>query len=148
MSFTKRYWHWGWMCPAFLAVGGGLLYTVNINTSNAALIGYQGTYGLGIGLTQNVAFLSLFAGMSELGIGNAILQSGLLRYLTANGGDEEKIASVQACVFAIWELSGQLRTRVIKGYIRALNDIYIGSVLISGIIIVCGLLIRNRSLAG
>ncbi|KAH7127736.1 major facilitator superfamily domain-containing protein [Dactylonectria estremocensis] len=169
MSFTKSYWHWGWTCPAFLAIGGGLLYTVDIDTSDAALIGYQIIYGLGIGFTQNVAFLSvqadnpesevpaaiaivsftqLFGGMCGPVIGNAILQGGLKRYLPANGVDEETIKLVQGSVFAVWELSGELRTQVIKGYLRALNDIYIGAVPISGIIIACGLLIRNRSLSG
>lgn len=124
---------------------------MDTNTSDAALIGYQILYGLGIGFTRSVAFLSvradnpesevpaaiaivlfteLFGGMCGPVIGNAILQSGLLRYLTANGVEGETIASVQASVFAIWELSAQLRTQVIKGYIKALNDIYIGAVAI------------------
>ncbi|KAL6400010.1 putative mfs toxin efflux pump [Ilyonectria robusta] len=147
----SRIAHYGWTCPAFLAVGGGLLCTVDTNTSDAALIGYQILYGLGIGFTRSVAFLSvradnpesevpaaiaivlfteLFGGMCGPVIGNAILQSGLLRYLTANGVEGKTIASVQASVFAIWELSAQLRTQVIKGYIKALNDIYIGAVAI------------------
>jgi len=169
MSKTKSYWYWGWTSPAFLAIGGGLLYTVNIDTSNAALIGYQIIYGLGIGFTQNVAFLSvqadleehavpaaiaivsftqLFGGMCGPVIGNAVLQSGLTRYLTANGVDGETIAAVQASVYAIWELTGDLRTQVIKGYLRALNDIYLAAAPASGILIMCGLLIRKRSLEG
>ena len=61
MSYTKRYWHWGPTSPIFLAIGGGLLFTVNINTSSARLIGYQIIYGPGIGFTQNMAFLSVQA---------------------------------------------------------------------------------------
>lgn len=36
--------------PWFLCIGGGLLYTVDENTANAKLIGYQILLALGIGL--------------------------------------------------------------------------------------------------
>jgi hypothetical protein len=96
MSLTKRYRHWGFASPAFLAIGGGLLYTVDISTTSARLIGIQILYGLGVGLTQNVAFLSvqadnepktvtaaiaivsfaqLFGGMCGPVIGNAVLSA-------------------------------------------------------------------------
>lgn len=168
MSWTKRYWHWGWTCPAFLAVGGGLLYSVDSDTSSAALVGYQIIYGLGIGFTQNVAFLSvqadnpphrvpaaiaivsftqLFGGMCGPVIGNAILSGGLRKFLPAFGVDAETSAAVEASIDAVWQLTGDTRANVIKAYLRALNYVYISTVPISGAIILCGLLIRNRSLA-
>lgn len=169
MRLTKRYWHWGWTCPAFLAIGGGLLFTVDINTSTSKLIGYQIIYGLEIGFTQNVAFLpvqadneehdvpaaiaivsftQLFGGMCGPVIGNAILTSGLRKYLPENGVDPATAAAVEETVFAVWKLTGDLRTSVIKAYLRSLNDVYITAVPISGVIICFGLLIRNISLKG
>ncbi|GME26882.1 hypothetical protein MKZ38_004868 [Neofusicoccum parvum] len=167
MTITNSYWYWGWTCPAFLAIGGGLLFTVDIDTSTAALIGYQIIYGLGIGFTQNVAFLSvqadneehavpaaiaivsfsqLFGGMCGPVIGNSILQNSLTSFLPAHGIDAKTAAAVKASVDAIWALTGDTRTDVIKAYLRALNNVYIAAVPVSGAIIVCGLLIRNISL--
>lgn len=48
MTKTRNYWWWGLFSPIFLAVGGGLLYTMTPETSSAALIGYQIIYGLGV----------------------------------------------------------------------------------------------------
>ncbi|KAH6884236.1 hypothetical protein B0T10DRAFT_579694 [Thelonectria olida] len=131
MAITKRYWHCGWTCPAFLAIGGGLLYTVDANTSDAALISF----------TQNVAFLPVQADNDEWAVPFAIAivsSSCLMAYVDQ---------SLAMQCFRV-DLSGDVRDNVIKGYIRALNDIYIGAVLIAGILIACGLLIRNKSLAG
>lgn len=169
MRLTKRYWHWGWTSPAFLAIGGGLLYTVNMATSSSRLIGYQIIYGIGIGFTQNVAFLSvqadneerdvpaaiaivsvtqLFGGMCGPVIGNAILTSGLRRYLPANGVDPTTAAAVEESVDAVWKLTGDLRIRVIDACLKALNQVYISAVPIAGVMICFALIIRNVSLKG
>ena len=167
MSYTKSYWWWGPISPIFLAIGGGLLFTANINTSSAALIGYQILYGLGIGFTQNVAFLSvqadnepkavpaaiavvsfcqLFGGMCGPVIGNAILSASLRKYLPEYGVPSDVASNVQKSVSAIWVLSGPLRIQVIKAYLRSLNNVYITAVPIAFCIILSALLIRNVSL--
>jgi MFS family permease len=167
MSYTKRYWHWGPTSPIFLAIGGGLLFTVNINTSSARLIGYQIIYGLGIGFTQNVAFLSvqadnepkdvpaaiaivsfaqLFGGMCGPVIGQAILSSSLRRYLPKNGVPPAIAIKVIQSVGAVWELQGDMRTNVVKAYLRSLNNVYIAAVPIAFCIILAAFLIRNVSL--
>jgi MFS family permease len=167
MSYTKRYWHWGFVSPAFLALGGGLLYKVNIDTPSSRLIGYQIIYGLGVGLTQNVAFLSvqadnppkavpaaiaivsfvqLFGGMCGPVIGNAILSASLRKYLPLFGAPANTMKAVEGSVQAIWDLEGELRTSVIKAYLRSLNNVYIAVVPVSCSIILSALLIRNVSL--
>lgn len=167
MSYTKRYWHWGFTSPIFLAIGGGLLYKVNIDTSSSRLIGYQIIYGLGVGLTQNVAFLSvqadnppkaippaiaivsfvqLFGGMCGPVIGNAILSASLRKYLPLYGVPADTAKAVEESVEAIWDLSGDLRISVVKAYLRSLNNVYIAVVPVSFLIILSALLIRNVSL--
>jgi MFS family permease len=167
MSFTKRYWHWGFASPAFLAIGGGLLYTVDINTTSASLIGIQILYGLGVGLTQNVAFLSvqadnepkavpaaiaivsfaqLFGGMCGPVIGNAILSGSLRKYLASFNVPADTAKAVEGSVNAIWELQGDLRTAVIKAYLRSLNNVYIAVVPVAFLVILSASLIRNISL--
>jgi hypothetical protein len=167
MSFTKRYWHWGFASPAFLAIGGGVLYTVDINTTSARLIGIQILYGLGVGLTQNVAFLSvqadnepkavpaaiaivsfaqLFGGMCGPVIGNAILSGSLRKYLASFNVPADTAKAVEGSVNAIWELQGDLRTAVIKAYLRSLNNVYIAVVPVAFLVILSASLIRNISL--
>lgn len=46
-----RYWPFMITGPIIGAVGSGLLFTVDIHTSNAKLIGYQFLLGFGIGNT-------------------------------------------------------------------------------------------------
>jgi len=46
-----RYWQFMISGPIIGAVGAGLLYTINADTSNAKLIGYQIITGFGIGNT-------------------------------------------------------------------------------------------------
>jgi hypothetical protein len=146
MSYTKRYWHWGFVSPAFLAIGGGLLYKVNIDSCSSRLIGYQIIYGLGVGLTQNVAFLSvqadnppdaappaiailsfvqLFGSVCSPVIGNAVLSGSLRKYLPLYDVPSDTAAAVERSVQAIWDLDGDLRTSVIKAYLRSLNNVYI-----------------------
>ncbi|KAK7445464.1 hypothetical protein VKT23_014883 [Stygiomarasmius scandens] len=51
----QRYWPFLLLSPVFLAVGSGLLYSINVDTSNSNIIGYQILIGIGIGLgMQNV----------------------------------------------------------------------------------------------
>lgn len=167
MSYTKRYWHWGFVSPAFLAIGGGLLYKVNIDTSSSRLVGYQIIYGLGVGLTQNVAFVSvqadnepkdvpaaiaivsfvqLFGGMCGPVIGNSILSASLRKYLPFYNVPVDTAKAVEESVQAIWELDGDLRVSVIKAYLRSLNNVYIAVVPVSFLIVLSALLIRNVSL--
>lgn len=169
MSWTKRYWHWGFVSPIFLAIGGGLLFTVRPETSGAALIGYQIIYGLGVGLTQNVAFLSvqadnepkkvpeaiavvsffqLFGGMCGPVIGNTILSNSLKTYLPAYGVDADTASAVEKSVSAIYELDSAAQVPVIAAYVRSLNNVYIAVVPISFIVILSAFLIRNVSLKG
>lgn len=164
MSYTKRYWIWGPTSPTFLAIGGGLLFTVDVNTTSAQLIGCQIIYGLGIGFTQNVALLSvqadnepravpaaiaivsfaqLFGGMCGPVIGEAILGSSLRKYLPKYGVPPATSKAVIASVDAIWSLEGPMRTKVVKAYLRSLNNVYIASVPVAFCIILAARVIRD-----
>lgn len=45
-----------------MCIGAGLLYTINVNTSNAALVGYQIILSLGVGaVLQNTLSTSCFS---------------------------------------------------------------------------------------
>ncbi|KAI9737410.1 MAG: hypothetical protein M1834_009564 [Cirrosporium novae-zelandiae] len=168
MSWTGNYFHWGYTSPIFLALGGGLLYTVDANTSSARLIGYQIIYGMGIGFTQNVAFLSvqvdnepeaipisiaivsfaqLFGGMLGPTIASAILSNSLDIYLPRYAPNAPAQA-VKGSVDAIWKLKGEMRKNVVKAYLKSLNNIYIAAVPIAGVIMMSALLIRNKNLKG
>jgi len=49
IQFTGRYWPFLAASPLLMSVGSGLLYTIDTDTSNARLIGYQILLGVGVG---------------------------------------------------------------------------------------------------
>lgn len=169
MGYTKSYWYWAWTSPCLIAVGAGLLFTVDINTTNARLIGYQIVYGMGIGFTQGVsiiavqadnkpedvpaalstlAFIQLFGGVCGPVIGSAILDHGLRKFLPLYGVDSKTTAAVMDSVDTIWDLTGDLRTQVVKAYLKSLNYVFVMPMGLSAIVICGGLIIRNKSLKG
>jgi hypothetical protein len=62
------------------------------------------------------------------------------------GAPANTMKAVEGSVQAIWDLEGELRTSVIKAYLRSLNNVYIAVVPVSCSIILSALLIRNVSL--
>jgi MFS family permease len=54
-----RYWPFMITGPIIGAIGAGLLYTINANTSNAKLIGYQIITGFGIGNTFQAPIMAV-----------------------------------------------------------------------------------------
>ncbi|KAJ5999038.1 hypothetical protein N7451_006848 [Penicillium sp. IBT 35674x] len=165
MTWTKHFWTWGLVAPAFLAIGGGFLFTVGGDARSSTIIGYQIIYGIGIGLVQNVPYIAvqadsapeevsskiatvsfgqLFGGLCGPVIGGAILDSELTTRLAASGVSDTLASSVKSSVDAIWELKrGQLRDKVIAAYIASLDRIFIASVPVSLLIIIAGACIRD-----
>jgi hypothetical protein len=45
--------------PFFLAVGSGLLYSLDVHTSNAKIIGFQILAGIGVGLGMQNSLLAM-----------------------------------------------------------------------------------------
>jgi MFS family permease len=169
MTWTKHFWTWGLVAPTFLAIGGGLLFTVGGDTKSSTIIGYQIIYGTGVGLVQNVPYIAvqadstpeavsskiatvsfgqLFGGLCGPVIGGAILDSELTTRLATSGVSSIVASTVKSSVDAIWELKrGQLRDKVIAAYISSLDRIFVVSVPVSLLIIVAGACIRNVRLS-
>jgi len=61
INWTGRYWPFLFFGPLISAVGAGLLYTLNIDTSSAKLIGIQILYASGIGAAMQNAFVAIQA---------------------------------------------------------------------------------------
>ncbi|KAJ5652344.1 hypothetical protein N7507_009770 [Penicillium longicatenatum] len=165
MTWTKHFWTWGLVAPIFLAIGGGLLFTVGGDTKSSTIIGYQIIYGTGVGLVQNVPYIAvqadstseaisskiatvsfgqLFGGLCGPVIGGAILDSELTTRLATRGVSSTVASAVKSSVDAVWVLKrGQLRDKVVAAYISSLDRIFIVSVPVSLLIIVAGACIRN-----
>ncbi|KAJ5632862.1 hypothetical protein N7490_009201 [Penicillium lividum] len=165
MTWTKHFWTWGLVAPAFLAIGGGLLSTVSDSTNSGTIIGYQILYGIGVGLVQNVPYIAvqadsapqdipskiatvsfgqLFGGLCGPVLGSAILNSELTTRLNASGISESVASAVKSSVDAVWELEkGELRDKVIAAYVAALGRIFIVPVPVAFLVIVAGACIRN-----
>ncbi|KAL2855149.1 major facilitator superfamily domain-containing protein [Aspergillus pseudodeflectus] len=164
LKWTKYYWYWGILSPSLIALGSGLLWTIDSSSSSAKLIGFQIICGLGIGLTQGIpiiavqadnkeenvsaalsilAFTQLFGGMCGPVIGSAILNDRLAKFLPAAGVDPEVITKVVSSVFNIWDLPEATRNVVIEVYIRSLRYIFIVPAPLTALVITGGLIMRN-----
>jgi hypothetical protein len=152
---------------AFLAIGGGLLYKVNIDTPSSRLIGCQIIYSLGVGLNSECSF-SLRASRQPTQGSSGSYCDSLIRptvlwhvqsrywqcYFKCRSQEISAfVRSISKHSESCWGFcpsnlgsEGELRTLVIKAYLRSLNNVYIAVVPVSLLIILSALLIRNVSL--
>lgn len=136
--------------PLFSAIGGGLLYTIDLETSNAKLIGYQIIMGLGVGLalqnaviaiqaewadrdelipqaTSIVTFFQLFGGVLGIAIAGAVFSTcfhdGIEKY--APGLDPQLIEAIRGTLSVVATLPQEVQRQVVEAYVEALNYVFI-----------------------
>ncbi|KAJ7716965.1 ABC transporter [Mycena maculata] len=137
----KYYWPFLIAGPAFLAVGSGLLYSIDTTTREPKLIGFQILIGAGIGLgMQNTllamqvefkdtpkligqslgmaSFAQLFGGTLGLGIAEPVFASELAKYLRRYAPDAPA-AIVEESPTAI---HSKIPAEMIPGVLRAYTD--------------------------
>jgi MFS family permease len=148
---SGRYWPFLLISPLLLSVGGGLLYTVTVDTSNARLIGFQILYGVGAGgaLTNTlmaiqaefasepemiaqgtsvVSFTQLLGGVVGIAIAGTVFSNQLRSNIASipGGGISPEIAEiVVASVTVIQTLPDGLKGTVINAYVQALRPIFL-----------------------
>ena len=168
---TGRYWPWLFFGPLLAAPAGGLLFTIDINTSSAKLIGFQILLGLGTGVafqntiiaiqaeyadepetipqaTSLVTFLQLVGGTVGIAISGTVFGTRLTTNLAQYAGviPAETLQAVRQSVSVIFMLPQDLQESVVKAYIAALDYTFIVIVPASGLASLFALLIRNWNL--
>ncbi|KAF8213916.1 ABC transporter [Mycena galopus ATCC 62051] len=160
------YWHFLVVAPIFLAIGSGLLYTINTASSSAEITGLQILVGIGTGMglqnallaiqvefkdaprfigqaTGLASFAQLLGGTLGLGIAEPVFSSelgkALLRYAPA-----APAAIVRQSPTAIYtNLPAQMIPGVVRAYITALRTVFVLGVPVAGLALLSSQFIQN-----
>ncbi|KAJ7732686.1 ABC transporter [Mycena metata] len=163
---TGYYWPVLVIAPCFLALGSGLLYTLDASTSSAKLVGFQILAGVGIGmgfqnggvaiqvefddekklLAQAMAtaqFAQLLGGTIGLGVAEPILASLLAKNLQKFTPDAP-VSVVEDSPTAIYSvLPKEFIPGVVHSYTSALKVVFLVGVPAAGIALMATLFIKN-----
>ena len=168
---TGRYWPFLVFGPLIAAPAGGLLFTVDVNTANAKLIGFQILLGIGTGVafqntiiaiqaeyadepetipqaTSLVTFVQLVGGTVGIAISGTVFGTKLTSNLAQYAGviPAETLAAVRQSVSVIFMLPKELQEPVVNAYVAALDYTFIVIVPATGLASLFALLIRNWNL--
>ncbi|KAJ7717016.1 hypothetical protein B0H16DRAFT_1476368 [Mycena metata] len=160
---TGYYWPFLVGSPVFLALGSGLLYTLNSTTSSAKLIGVQILAGIGIGMgmqngllaiqvefranpkllaqaTSMASFAQFLGGTLGLGVAEPVFASELAKNLL-KFAPNAPAAIVKESPAAIWTaLPAALRPGVVRSYAEI---VFIVGVPVAGLGLIAAGMIKN-----
>jgi len=159
------YWPFLVASPVFLAVGSGLLYSLDVNTSSGKLIGFQILAGMGVGLgmqnalmamqvefvatphlvsqaTSMASFAQFLGGTVGLGIAEPILSTELTKYL-AQYAPNAPAAIVRQSPTNIYSLPADMIPGVVEAYADSLKIVFLVGVPVAGLGLLSSLFIKN-----
>ncbi|KAJ7237563.1 putative transporter [Mycena haematopus] len=166
VSKIGYYWPFVLVAPIFLAIGSGLLYTINPGTSSAQITGFQILAGVGIGMgmqnallavqvefrsvprligqaTAMTSFSQYLGGTLGLGVAEPVFSSELTSYLLQFAPDAP-VAIVRDSPTSIHTaLPAAMIPGVLKSYTRALRIVFVLGVPMAGIALVSAFFIQN-----
>ncbi|KAJ7082360.1 ABC transporter [Mycena belliarum] len=160
------YWPFLACAPIFLAIGSGLLYTLNSGTSSAAVIGFQILVGVGTGMgLQNsllaiqvefrdtprllgqassmTTFAQFLGGTIGLGIAEPVFSSVLSKNLLiyAPEAPAEIVKQSPTAIYTI--LPPAMIPGVVKSYTEALRIVFVLGVPVAGLALLSVFVIKN-----
>ncbi|KAJ7035148.1 ABC transporter, partial [Mycena alexandri] len=163
---TGYYWPVLVVAPCFLAVGSGLLYTIDASTSAAKLVGFQILAAIGIGmgfqngsmalqvefndekklLAQAMAtgtFAQLLGGTIGLGVAEPIFASLLAKNLRkfAPNAPASIVKDAPTAIYSV--LPKEFIPGVVHSYTNALKVVFVVGVPAAGIALIAALFIKN-----
>lgn len=163
------YWPFLLCAPVFLAIGSGLLYSLNTNTSEPHIIGYQILAGIGTGMgmqnsllaiqvefkddprligqaTSMASFGQFLGGTVGLGVAEPVFASMLSRYL-AQYAPNAPASIVKESPTAIYTaLPADMIPGVVLAYTKALKIVFLVGVPVAGLAIFTALFIKNMKI--
>ncbi|KAJ7036886.1 ABC transporter [Mycena alexandri] len=160
------YWPFLVTAPVFLAVGSGLLYTVNTTTSSASIVGFQILAGIGTGMgmqnsllaiqvefkdaprllgqaTSMGSFSQFLGGTLGLGVAEPVFATELTKYLL-QFAPNAPAAIVKESPTAIYsELSKDMIPGVVESYTHSLRIVFVLGVPVAGLALISAFFIKN-----
>ncbi|KAJ7636500.1 ABC transporter [Roridomyces roridus] len=165
VGFTGYYHPFLVGAPIFLAIGSGLLFTLNASSSSARLVGFQILAGIGTGMgmqnsliamqaelrahpkllaqaTSMASFAQFLGGTLGLGVAEPVFSSQLIFYLGKYA--PEAPALVRESPTSIYtELALELIPGVVRSYTEALRRVFVLGVPVAGVALFAALFIKN-----
>ncbi|KAF7328388.1 Major facilitator transporter-like protein [Mycena venus] len=163
---TGHIWPFLFVAPFFLAIGSGLLYTLNASSSSAEMIGFQILAGVGTGMgmqnsllaiqfelrdtprligqaTSMATFAQFLGGTLGLGVAEPVFASGLEKYLLKYA-PEAPAQLVKDSPTAIYtELPAAMIPGVVRSYTEALRIVFVLGVPVAGLALLSVFFIQN-----
>jgi hypothetical protein len=147
-----------WQAPTIagamlVAVGSGLLYTLNSMSSDSQAIGYQCIVGVGLGFTVQVAitvgqvvakakdlsvvsamalFFQLVGGAIWISIAQSVFVNRLAGFLSVQFNVDRATIVAAGATGGRQGLSGSLLETVVEGYVLGLKDVWVLCVALAG----------------
>ncbi|KAF8309584.1 ABC transporter [Clavulina sp. PMI_390] len=171
ITWQGRYWWWLVLSPLLATIGAGLMFTVDANTSNAKLIGYQVILGFGVGgAMQNsflaiqaeynhdesliprtsslVTFTQLVGGVIGIAIAGTIFANSLETQLHhyAPNLDPATAAEVRQSVTIIFTLPPDVQGPVIAAYSKAIAYVFTMAIPSGIMSSLCALMVRDHDI--
>ncbi|KAJ7627025.1 ABC transporter [Roridomyces roridus] len=152
--------------PFFLAVGSGLLYTLNTDSSSARIIGFQILAGVGTGMgmqnsliaiqaefkdtprllgqaTSMASFGQFLGGTLGLGVAEPVFSSQLTKYLKLYAPDAPAFIVRESPTAIYTDLDPTMIPGVVKSYTESLRIVFVLGVPVAGLALIASLFIKN-----
>ncbi|KAJ7579597.1 ABC transporter [Mycena floridula] len=160
------YWPFLLVSPLFLAVGSGLLYTLDVSSSGSKVIGFQILAGVGTGMgmqnsllamqvefrsapkllgqaTSMASFGQFLGGTLGLSVAEPVFASELAKYLVRYAPDAPAEIVEQSPTTIYTALPAALIPGVVKSYSMALKIVFVLGVPVAGLALIAALFIEN-----
>ncbi|KAJ7026760.1 ABC transporter [Mycena alexandri] len=160
------YWPFLVGSPIFLALGSGLLYTLNGDTSSAKLVGFQILAGVGIGMgmqnsllamqvefrntpkilaqaTSMVSFAQFLGGTLGLGVAEPIFASELTKNLLKYAPNAPAAIVKESPTTIRSALPADMIAGVVRSYTESLRIVFVVGVPIAGLGLIAASMIKN-----
>ncbi|KAJ7691182.1 transporter [Mycena rosella] len=160
------YWPLMMCAPVFLALGSGLLYTLDTNTASPKLIGFQILAGIGTGLGMQtplvaiqvefrnnpkilgqamsvVTFAQFLGGALGVAVAEPVFSSELTKNLLKYAPDAPLEVVKQSPTAIYTALPAELIPGVVKSYAEALKVVFILGVPVAGLALISACFIKN-----
>ncbi|KAJ7716968.1 ABC transporter [Mycena maculata] len=160
------YWPFLVTSPVFLAIGSGLLYTLDTSTSGAKIIGFQILAGVGTGMgmqnsllamqvefrdaprllgqaTSMASFGQFLGGTLGLGIAEPVFSSELAKYLLVFAPDAPAAIVKESPTAIYTALAAAQIPGVVESYTRALKIVFVLGVPVAGLALISAFFIKN-----
>ncbi|KAF3404629.1 putative efflux pump gsfJ [Talaromyces pinophilus] len=175
MPYVGYYFPWYVVSGILIAVGGGLMYSVDINTSTSAIYGYSVLIGCGGGAIMQAAYsigpakvipvwedipaaigfinVAQIGGiMHSLAISGAIFQNYAFRYVSEALADLHLTAGeIQSAIAGttstvLKNLSPEDQALATQAIVHAMQKVYILILVAGAVCFICGVLMRREKL--